>query len=72
MTISNARPGVSSGAGTTADETNDSVPPQPAGQAVSRTHRVDCGLARCDKPDPHGCAVHGELHRMYCVRGGAS
>lgn len=22
------------------------------------------GVATCDRPDPHACAVHGELHRL--------
>jgi hypothetical protein len=49
---------------------------QTAGQDVEKsvTQPADCDrcdIARCDRPDPHACPVHGELHRWLCL-GGAS
>jgi hypothetical protein len=29
-------------------------------------HTCRCDIARCDKPNPSECQVHGELHRLLC------
>jgi len=49
----------------TDEQTTRSIARRPDPTAA-HTPPCRCLLAACDRPDPHACPVHGELHRLVC------